>query len=699
MISYALRRDAAILQLCSPPVNAFSFAMLDCLRSRLAEAVADPQARGIVITGGPEWFSAGADLTIFDAIRSDADARQASRAFQEAFQCAEDSPKPVVAALAGNVLGGALELAMACHARVAVPTARFSLPEVNLDINPGAGGTQRLVRLVGLEHGLDMLLGGRPISAAQAETWGLLDRIAPADALLDVAAELAAKASCRRTSAESKHLADSDSVRSALDQAEQRAAKVRPELFAPREIVGCVRTGVERSFAAGLLAEQEAFGRCMTGKAARNRIYVFCASRQTSRLPELEGVSPQRIARTGVLGLGTMGAGIAQALLSAGVEVVACDSRPEAVEAGVRRIRDSIERRVAQGKLAPEKAQAALARLTAGTDDHRLSETQLVVEAVFEDVQVKREALARIEQICPAETIIASNTSTLDLDQLAAGLSRPQRLVGWHFFHPAQQMPLVEVVGHAATRTAVLASVLALSKSMGKTPVAVRNRPGFAVNRLFVPYLSEAFQLIEEGAAPQEVDAAMVAFGFAMGPLQLIDMSGLDILIKTQAILRQALPQHGPLSPIVGHLVDRGMLGQKSGAGVYRYEVGDWTPHANPEAEAVFAAARQGRSGGLADTEIVARLVLRMVVDAFAVLEERVVRRPADLDVAMILGAGLADFRGGILRHARDLGLKHVHSELERLARQCGPRYVAGPLLARAAADPQILNEHDLQEG
>ena len=693
MIHYETRDNLALLTLDAPPVNALSFALLDELRAALDRANADEQVQAIVLTGGSEHFSAGADLAIFQEIQSGDEAVRTSQVFQQAFQAVEDSPKPVLAAVAGHVLGGALELAMACHLRLAAQGSRFSMPEVNLGINPGAGGTQRLVRLIGVGPALEMLLDGRPIDAPRALGLGLIDAVCPAEQLLTsgVAQCLEAGAGGRRTSQLSDKLDDPAANQSAVAAAEQRLASLRPELVAPRQILAVVQAGLE-SFAAGLRGEQEAFRQCMASRTAQNKIYLFCASRQTARIPELQSVPAARITQAGVLGMGTMGAGIAQALVTAGVTVAACDQNQPALDAGRRRVVGSLDRRAAQGKLAPAKAQAAIARLTTTLDWQALASTQLVVEAVFEEIEVKRAAIARLEAICPAETIIATNTSTISLDVLAEGMRHPQRLVGLHFFHPAQQMPLVEVIRRRSTPPEVTATALALAKAIGKTPVLVENREGFVVNRVFIPYIVEAFWLLEEGADPTEIDAAMVEFGLPMGPLQLIDMSGLDILVKTHTILSQAFAHHGRLSSIVDRLVEDGRLGQKTGSGVYRYEPGDYTPHADPAAEAILAAARQQRpsSADRPDREaITARLLLRMVVEAFGLLEEGVVSRGADVDVAMVLGTGLPDFRGGVVKYACDLGLDQVCAALQRLSQQCGPRYSPGRLLKQVAATGQ----------
>jgi 3-hydroxyacyl-CoA dehydrogenase len=704
MIEHTLRDGVVTLRLDSPPVNAISFAMLDELRAALRRANEDKQVRGVVITGSAEHFSAGADLAIFQEIHAGEDALRAARVFQEAFQEIEDSPQPVAAAVAGLVIGGALELAMACHLRVAARGSRFVLPEVTLGMNPGAGGTQRLPRLVGAEAALDMLLSGRPIDARQALALGLIDAVvAPDELAVSAARLLQSGAELRRTSRLAGKIADAAANRAALGKAEARAAAVRAEIIAPRKIVEAVRAGLEESFQAGLAREREVFRECMATPAAQNKIYVFCASHRTARSAASDALGPLSLrerarvragaahksglspfSRAAVLGMGTMGTGIAQALISAGIRVAACDENAAALEQAVQKIRSSLGNRVRQGKLTAEQAEETLARLTTSSDDQEMSDAQVVVEAVFEDVEVKRAAIARLEQLCPAETLIASNTSTISLDVLAKDMRHPERLVGMHFFHPAQRMPLVEVVRRAATPPPLLAAAIRLVKALGKTPVVVRSREGFVVSRLLVPYLKEAFWLVEEGVEPEAVDRAMVEFGLPMGPLRLIDMSGLDILIKTDAVLRAAFPRHGPPSAIALRLVEAGHLGEKTGSGVYRYEKGDHTPRANPAAAEIVAAVRRGRAGAggrLDPQDIVRRLMLRMVVEACDVLEEGIVEQPADIDVAMVLGIGLPDFRGGVVKYAYDQGLDRVSAQLRELTERCGPRFAPGARL------------------
>jgi len=704
MIDYHVSDGVCVLRLDSLPLNAIDLAMLEALRDSIARANGEAGVRGIVITGDAEHFSAGADVGLFRQIACADDAVRISRAFQEAFQAVEDSPKPVVAAVAGKVIAGALEFAMACHFRVASRRARFSMQEINLAINPGAGGTQRLPRLVGPRKALQMLLTAETINAREAFELGLVDAVCEGDQLVEAARELFRSAPVpRKTSQRTDKLRDHAATRAAFEEAEKLASGMRPEIIAPRKIIDAVRAGLEESVESGLAREQTGFAECMGTPAAQNKIYLFFATRQTSKLPELaqdakkgtgpicakhpsgrsgkldlSPFSPLPVARAAVIGMGSMGSGIVQALIGAGVPVVARDEDEAALAKGTERIKRSIQKRVSQGRLSADRAEEMLGLVSTTTGWDEMADADLVIEAVFEDVDVKRAVLGEIERVCRPEVVVASNTSTISLDLLADAMARPERLVGMHFFNPAQRMPLVEVIRRDETRPDVVATAVGLAKRLRKTPVVVRNREGFLVNRVFLPYTKEAFWLLEEGADAEAIDRAMVDFGFPMGPLTLIDMAGLDILVATDRVLLRAFPQHGPLSQIAIRLVDGGHLGQKRGSGVYKYEQGDYTPHHSPSAQGIVAEVRaaQGRSPReVPPREITERLVLRMVAEAFRVMEEGVAGRESDLDVAMTLGTGFPDFRGGVIRHAHDLGLDRVVDQLDALADQCGERF------------------------
>ena len=679
MIRTELADGVCVLRLDAPPLNMLTFQLLEALTDALRRAVADTTVRGIVITGGPDHFSAGADVSLFDKIETAEDAVRTSQVFQRAFQGIEDLPKPVVAALAGTIVGGALELAMACHLRVAADGCRFRMPEVNLGINPGAGGTQRLPRLVGPEAALQMLLTAEAVTAQRALQLGLVDALCRNDQLVEQAAHLIdqnprpAKTSLRMDKIQDVTVRDE-----AFRTAEQLVARARPEMIAPRKILDAVRVGIEQSAQAGMVCEQQAFAQCMDTLAVRNKIYLFFATSRTSKIPELADAQPMHVRRAAVIGMGTMGTGIAQTLIQAGVPVVALDQNESAVQRGRARIESSLSKRVKQGKLPPQRAVETLQllRITSSWDD--IKDADVVIESVFEDIETKKTALRRAEEMCSDDVIVATNTSTISLDRLVEGMKCPHHLVGMHFFNPAQRMPLVEIIRRESTPPEVLATVTKLAKRLRKTPVVVKNREGFLVNRVFVPYLQEAFYLLQEGASARAIDAAAVQFGFPMGPLVLIDMAGLDILVHAQRILDHALPHHGPLSSVATRLVEDGHLGQKTGSGVYRYESGDHTPLDN-EVTAQIVADVQDQNGceprEIGHSEITERLVLRMANEAFCIMREGIARCESDVDVAMVLGTGFPDFRGGILKYVEDIGLDHVLARLEDLSEQFGERF------------------------
>ena len=717
MIVYSLADGLCILRFNAPPLNMLTSELFEHLTAAVRRANADPAATGIVIIGDETHFSAGADINIFRNLCSGTGilpvnsgmgilpvnsgtgilpvdsgtgilpvdpcegAAEISRIFQAALAVVEQSAKPVVAALAGAVMGCAVELAAACHLRICAPGTRFTMPEVKLGLNPGAGGTQRLPRLIGAEAALRMLLTAEPIDAHQALRSGLVDAIADNTDLITAARQLlAARPNPIRTAARTDRISDAAANRAAFDWAENAIAAARPEDIAPRKILHAVRTGIEQSFAAGLKAEQNVVIDCMNSPATRNRIYLFFAVRKTAKVDDLGNARPAEIKAAAVVGMGSMGTGIAQALLNAGLPVTVVDKDRAILEKGRDRIAKSLEKRVASGKMAAARAEQTLSLLSTATEFDAIAAADIVIEAVFEDAPLKQSVFAAVEAVCPPRTIIASNTSTLSLDLLAEKMTHPDRFIGLHFFNPAHAMPLVEVIHRDATPATAIATAtaLAFAKRLHKTPILVRNRTGFLVNRIFIPYLKEAFYLLEEGAAPRNIDTAMTDFGMPMGPLALIDMAGLDILVLTDAVMRAAFPDHGPLSEIVTTLVEQGRVGQKTGEGLYTYQKGDYTAHDRAETAAIIDAVQKKKALAprrIDKTEIVDRLTLRMVNEALWAMDERIARQPSDVDVATVLGIGFPDFRGGLLKYADDLGIETVRTRLEALAGRLGPRF------------------------
>ena len=680
MIEYSTCDPICTLRLNNPPQNVISLDLLEALVQGIGRANADPDVHAIIVTGRADHFSAGVDVNILhNEIRSSADAVHMSRVFQDAFGKVESSSKPVVAALAGHIMGGALELAMACHFRVCTHGTKFSMPELQLAINPGAGGTQRLPRLIGAEAALHMLLTAKPVSAKQSLEWGLVDALCAPDELLNAAMGLAKSGACPvRSSERVDKVSNSADSAAAFAAAEKTIASGRDEIIAAKIMLNAVRVGLEDSFAAGLEQEQIGFAQCIETPAPHNKLHLFFATRKTHKIPELQVLTPKQIQTAAVVGMGSMGTGIAQALAAAGVSVHMLDTEAQAAELAMGRIHQSLARQVKRGRRTEQQLEDLVGRLCVARTWSDIAPADLIVEAVFEQMGPKRSVLTEIEAVCRRDAIIASNTSTLDLDQLAETLTDPQRLIGLHFFNPAQAMPLVEVVQAARSVPDVMATALHLVKAMRKIPVLVKNSTGFIVNRLFIPYLKEAFQLLEDGAEARAIDAAMRRFGFAMGPLALIDMAGLDILVFTDVQMCRAFSHHLPVSRIATGLVEQGCLGQKTGAGVYSYEKGDYTPRHHRLAQDLIAQV-QGAAGKLARAvdvdEITDRLVLRMVSEAFRVLEEGIAQRESDIDVAMVLGTGFPDFRGGVLKYAYDTGLDKIIYRLDALADSCGERF------------------------
>ncbi len=679
MIEYSKSEGVCILHLDDPPLNAIGFELLEELGAAIGRANADEDIYGIIVTGSDEHFSAGADVNLFEAVSSAEEAIRMSQIFQDALDSVENSQKPSVAAVAGKVMGCALELAMACDFRVCTAGTKFSNPEVTLGINPGAGGTQRLPRLIGIDAALKMLLTAQPVNANDALELGLVDSVCRNSQLIETARELLQLRECPvGASQRTGKVSDARINDKAFEQAQKLIQKSRPEIIATKKIIEAVQVGLAESYQAGLRREQEAFAECMDTLATRNKIYLFFAGRKTGKVPELQAVTPAKIATAAVVGTGSMGAGIAQALAAAGLAVIVTDADEKAIGKALRRIRKSVERRVERGKMPRRRADEMIERISVAESWQDFAPADIVIEAVFEETAVKRSVLSQIEAVCRSNAIIASNTSTINLDELAKKLAHPQRLIGLHFFNPAHSMPLVEVIRRNGTDPGVIATAMKFVKDIRKTPVLVNNREGFVVNRLFIPYLKEAFGLLEDGAEARMIDAAMVEFGFAMGPLTLIDMAGIDILALTDRQMCKAFPHHVPLSRIATSLVEQGCLGQKTGRGVYKYRQGDYTPGDSRLAGDIIANVQRelGKTPReVGAGEITERLVMRMISEAFRVVEEKIAQRQSDIDVAVVLGAGFPDFRGGVLKYAYDLGIDKVVSRLESLVEDFGERF------------------------
>ena len=664
-VRYGVRDGIAALGIANPPVNALSIGagVVAGLRDAIEAALADPDVSGILIHGEGAMFCAGADITDFSGELAAIDtARTLSARI-------EQSIKPVVAAIHGMALGGGLELAMVCHHRIAATGTIFGLPEVTLGILPGNGGTQRLPRLVGVARALEMMLGGRPIDAPAALAAGLIDAIVDGDPVEAARVYLHEAGGPVRRTCDLPVAADPDAIAAA-----RARLAAKPGLNeAPAAILACVEATLTQDLAGGLAAEQRLFEQLMASEPSLGLRHAFFGQRQVARIPGLpRDIAPAKIASTAVVGAGLMGTGIAIAILNAGLPMVLVEARADALDKAVARIGQTIRREVEKGRISAAEAEARVAQLTPATTLDAVAEADLVIEAVFEDMAVKQGLFRELDGIAKPGAILASNTSTLDVDAIAAVTARPGQVVGLHFFSPANIMRLLEIVRGARTEPGVLATTMAFARKIGKVGVVAGVCDGFIGNRIFEEYLRQAYLLLEQGALPAQVDRALEAWGMAMGPLKVMDLAGQDIGWSIRQ--RRAIEQPDrPYSRIPDLVCELGRFGQKTGAGFYLYPDGR-TAEVDPEIDALIV--RHSAEIGIVrrtidDAEIVDRCVLAMVNEGARIVEEGIAYRPVDIDIVYLNGYGFPAERGGPMFHADRLGL---HGVLERIR-----AFAAGP--------------------
>lgn len=666
-----LERDGAVavLVIDNPPVNAGSAAVRRALLARIAEVEADPALTAGVLIGAGKSFIAGSDLREFDLPLADPQLPQVIAAL-------EGSAKRWVAALHGAALGGGYELALGADARIAAPGTVLGLPECGLGLIPGAGGTQKLPRLVGRSRAIALICGGTRVGAAEALELGMIDALAAGD--LRAEAVALALASGKRRAIERDVPEEPGAEIEAAARKAAAKGRQRPHIL---EAIAQVRAVGQQPAAEGLAAERAAFEHLRLQPEARALRHIFFAEREASR-GAATGGTPGPIRSFGVLGAGTMGAGIALAALQAGYPVVLVDSDPAALDRARKRIGDEIGRSAVAGRLTGEAAEAARAALTLTDEMARLGEADVLIEAVIEDLEVKRQVFARLDSVAKPGALLATNTSYLDIDPIAAATGRPEAVVGLHFFSPAHVMKLLEVVPGRSSSAEAVATGLAVARALGKQPVQAGNAFGFIGNRIYAAYRAASEFLLEEGALPQEVDAALEGFGLAMGPFAVADLSGLDIAWRMR---QQQAPQRDPRARYVDIpdlLCAAGRLGRKTGAGYYRYdEAGKRQP--DPAAEALIAEAR-ARKGViprvLAPEEIRSRVLAALVNEAGLVLEEGVAARPGDVDVVLVNGYGFPRWTGGPLHWAGQQDPARLAADCARAVADFGPQKKAADL-------------------
>jgi 3-hydroxyacyl-CoA dehydrogenase len=623
----------------NPPVNAASADMRAGLLAAIRHAGAQDEVHAAVITGAGKNFVGGADIREFGQ-------PAAEPILPDVIAAIEASEKPVVAAINGAALGGGLEIALACHVRIAASGARLGMPEVRLGIVPGAGGTQRLPRLAGIAAAVELIATGRVIPASEALSLGIVDGITAGGPLTDAIASVRKLAGQppRRTGALAVPAFDAAAVEQATAKALSRARGQQ----APAEAIRLIRSAAELPLAEGLAEERATFLRLRDSDQARALRHVFFAERAAARVSGLGGVDPRTVGTIGVVGTGLMGSGIAVAALGAGYRVVGVEQTAEAAAKGHERIVGLLDRAVAAGRLDATGREEQLARLSVGGRIEDLAEAELIVEAVFDDLAVKTGLFRTLDGIARPDAVLATNTSYLDPDVLAAATAKPQRVLGLHFFSPANVMRLVEVIRCARTAPDVLATGIAVAKRLGKLPVVVGVCEGFAGNRIFSAYRREAEYLVEDGALPLQIDAAMEGYGFAMGPFAVFDLAGLEIAWARRRRQAATRDPNARYVDIADRLCEAGRFGQKAGRGWYTYP--DGRRSVDPEVTALIEEARR-RKGivprAVPADEIVSRLTGAMAAEGKALLAEGIVERASDIDLVMINGYGFPAHRGG----------------------------------------------------
>ena len=682
---YAQQGNIAIITMENPPVNGLSHALRAGIVAGIQRAESDAAISAVVLIGTDAGFSAGADISEFGKR-----AMSAEPSLPAVIDVIENSTKPVIAAIGGNCMGGGLELALGCHYRVALASAQIALPEVKLGLLPGAGGTQRLPRLIGIEAALNMIVSGAIVPAPQFKGSPLFDHFVE-DKLLEQAVEFARKA-----------VIDGKPLKRVRDLKVRHA---KPDAFflfarnmvgamskgypAPLKCVEAVQASLLPSFDAGLKVERDLFAQLMMSDESKALRHLFFAERLASKIADLpENTAVRNIKSVGVIGAGTMGSGIAINFLNAGIPVVILETKQEALDRGIASVAKVYESQVKKGKMKAEKAQerAALLKGTLSYDD--LSDVDLVIEAVFEELGVKEAVFKKLDAVCKPGAILASNTSTLDLNKIAGFTKRPQDVVGAHFFSPANVMKLLEVVRGAKTAPEVLATMMKLAKKIKKTAVVSGVCDGFIGNRMINKYAVEAQLLLEEGASVQQIDAAMEKFGMAMGPFKMGDLAGNDI----GWAIRKRLYAENPSARrqvISDRVCELGRFGQKTGAGWYRYEAGKRDALQDPVIDALVDAVRKELGitpRKIAADEIVQRLVYSLVNEGAHILEEGIAQRASDIDIVYIFGYGFPVPRGGPMLYADSMGLLSVVRRMEKFG------WHPAPVLKQLAAAGKTFN-------
>lgn len=677
-----------VLSLNNPPVNGLGLALRTGISKALDEAEADDAISAVVIKGAGRMFCAGADITEFGTPKSLAEPNLPSVCLR-----IENSNKPVVAAIHGVAAGGGLEVALSCHYRVAATKTRLGLPEVTLGIIPGAGGTQRLPRLTGVETALKLITSGELAPAAKAQKLGYVDEVVDDDPLepaLAAAERLAASGELRRTMEQEDKIADARANPAVFEDFAKSIAKKSRGFDAPFACIDAVKAAVMLSGPDGLAKEREIFKGLVGSNQAASQRHAFFAEREVAKIPDVPKDTPvKEIATAAVIGCGTMGGGITMNFANAGIPVTVIENDPAALERGLEIIGKNYQATVDKGRMTAEDMDARMALITGAADLDAVAEADIVIEAVFEEMDIKQQVFSELDKLAKPDAILATNTSMLDINVIAAATSRPEAVIGTHFFSPANVMKLMENVRGEKTSAETIATVMDLSKKLKKIGVLVGVCDGFVGNRMLGPYLREAGFLLEEGALPAQVDKAIYQFGFPMGPFAMMDLAGNDVGWRIRKRQRAENPNNLRYSDIADQICELGRFGQKTGGGWHDYADGRTaTPSAKVEEIVLEASKRQGiERREISDQEIIERCLYPLINEGARVLEEGIAMRPSDIDIVWLFGYGFPRYRGGPMFYADTVGVKTVYEKMREFHEQHGELMTPAPLLEKLAKE------------
>ena len=689
-VHYEVRGNVALMTIDNPPVNPLSSGVRQGLHDGLTQALADDAVAAIVLTGAGRAFIAGADISEFGG-------KSEGPSLGDCLAAMDNSSKPIVAAINGTAFGGGLEVALCCHYRVIAPSAPVGLPEVKLGLLPGAGGTQRLPRLIGAEKALSFILSGDPIPGPAAVQMGIADHLSEGNIVedgLSFAADIIAKGSpIRRIRDEEEIVRQARDNTEIFDNARKNAARKMRKRFAPEMIVQCVEAAVNLGdFDAGIAVEQECFGKCLNHPQRESLIHMFFAEREVAKIPDVpKDTATQDITSAAVIGCGTMGGGIAMSFLNVGIPVIAVEMNQEALDRGLGVIKKNYDIQVQRGRMSAEEVDKRMSLIRGTTDYADISDVDVIIEAIYENIDVKVETFKKMDAVAKPGAVLASNTSGLDIDKMAAATSRPEAVIGLHFFSPANVMKLLEIVRGKNTSKEVIATSMKLGRTLNKIAVLSGNAPGFIGNRMLAGYTRQAGEIILQGATPYQVDNAILGFGMPMGPFQMNDLVGLDLGWRARK-LGGMKPEDVPITArVADKLCELDRYGQKTSRGYYIYPEGSRAGQADPEVVKIVeeTSAELGiERRPIEDEEVLKRCLYPLINEGARILEDGIAIRPCDIDIVYINGYGFPEVTGGPMFWADQIGLDNILADIKKFeAEYGGDIWKPAPLLEKLVAE------------